>query len=321
MADHEYKTEQEDFWAGRFGENYIKRNNSSRLLSSNIELFGRILAKASNVRSVLELGCNIGMNLHAIHSLRPDIAIEGVEINEKAIELARKTSNFHIYNQSIIEPIRGAKSYDFVFSKTVLIHICPDHLQSVYENLVGLSNRYIMIAEYYNPNPVSVKYRGHHDKLFKRDFAGELMDNFKLRLIDYGFVYHKDKYPQDDVTWFSHGENIMNLAIIPARGGSKRLKRKNIKIFAGIPMIGHAIKTAFECMLFDKILVSTDDNEIATIAKSFGAEVPFMRSKKLASDHTPTVPVIKDAIQKQWNFEASVHCYSYLSMHPATASK
>ena len=55
-------------------------------------------------------------------------------------------------------------------------------------------------------------------------------------------------------------------------------------------------------MLFDKILVSTDDNEIATIAKSFGAEVPFMRSKKLASDHTPTVPVIKDAIQKQWEF-------------------
>ncbi|MDB2528262.1 methyltransferase domain-containing protein [Alphaproteobacteria bacterium] len=202
MAENKYKTEQENFWAGQFGKNYIKRNNSTKLLSSNIELFRRVLSKVPNVGSVLELGCNIGMNLHAIHSLHPNIAIDGVEINETAIELAMKNSNFHIYNQSIIEPIKSTKSYDLVFSKTVLIHICPDHLQSVYKNLVKLSNRYVMVAEYYNPNPVSIEYRGHNEKLFKRDFAGELIDNFNLKLIDYGFVYHRDRHPQDDISWF-----------------------------------------------------------------------------------------------------------------------
>lgn len=202
MADNKYKTEQENFWAGEFGNNYIERNNSSKLLSSNIDLFRHILAKAPNVRSVLELGCNIGMNLHAIHSLYPNIAIDGVEINKTAIELAMKNSNFQIYNQSIIEPIKSTKCYDLVFSKTVLIHICPDHLQSVYKNLVNLSKRYIMVAEYYNSNPVSIEYRGHNEKLFKRDFAGELIDNFNLKLIDYGFIYHRDKHPQDDITWF-----------------------------------------------------------------------------------------------------------------------
>ena len=142
------------------------------------------------------------MNLHAIHSLHPNIAIDGVEINKTAIELAMKNSNFHIYNQSIIEPIKSTKSYDLVFSKTVLIHISPDHLQSVYKNLVRLSNRYIMVAEYYNSNPVSIEYRGHNEKLFKRDFAGELIENFDLKLIDYEFVYHRDNHPQDDITWF-----------------------------------------------------------------------------------------------------------------------
>ena len=59
-----------------------------------------------------------------------------------------------------------------------------------------------MVAEYYNPYPTKVPYRDNSDKLFKRDFAGELIDRFDLRLVDYGFVYHRDKFPQDDITWF-----------------------------------------------------------------------------------------------------------------------
>ena len=66
------------------------------------------------------------------------------------------------------------------------------------------SHRYICIAEYYNPTPVEVPYRGHQNKMFKRDFAGEMLDKFQdLRLLDYGFVYHRDtQFPQDDVNWF-----------------------------------------------------------------------------------------------------------------------
>ncbi|WP_296892224.1 pseudaminic acid cytidylyltransferase [Thiobacillus sp.] len=88
----------------------------------------------------------------------------------------------------------------------------------------------------------------------------------------------------------------MRLAVIPARGGSKRIPRKNIKMFAGKPMIAHAITAAKSSGLFEHVVVSTDDREIAEIATEWGAEVPFTRPKELADDHTPTVPVIAHAI-------------------------
>ncbi len=90
----------------------------------------------------------------------------------------------------------------------------------------------------------------------------------------------------------------MNLCVIPARGGSKRVPRKNIKFFAGKPMIAYAIEAAQGSGLFDHILVSTDDGEIAEIAQQWGVEVPFKRPPELADDHTPTVPVIAHAIRE-----------------------
>lgn len=89
----------------------------------------------------------------------------------------------------------------------------------------------------------------------------------------------------------------MRVAIIPARGGSKRIPRKNVKLFAGKPIIAYSIQAAQKCGLFDKIIVSTDDEEIAAIAHSYGAEVPFMRPSELSDDHTATIPVIAHAIQ------------------------
>lgn len=89
----------------------------------------------------------------------------------------------------------------------------------------------------------------------------------------------------------------MKIAVIPARGGSKRIPRKNIKPFAGKPMIAHAISAARRCSVFDKIIVTTDDDEISAIALAHGAEVPFRRPPELADDHTPTVPVIAHAIE------------------------
>ncbi|MEQ1657142.1 MAG: pseudaminic acid cytidylyltransferase [Hylemonella sp.] len=93
----------------------------------------------------------------------------------------------------------------------------------------------------------------------------------------------------------------MRLAVIPARGGSKRIPRKNIKPFAGKPMIGWSIEAAKASGLFDRILVTTDDEEIARVAADFGAEAPFRRPAELADDHTPTIPVIAHAIQ--WQIE------------------
>lgn len=88
----------------------------------------------------------------------------------------------------------------------------------------------------------------------------------------------------------------MNIAVIPARGGSKRIPRKNIKIFAGKPMIAYAIEAATQCGLFSHVVVSTDDEEIAATARQYGAGTPFFRPLNLADDHTPTVPVIVHAI-------------------------
>lgn len=90
----------------------------------------------------------------------------------------------------------------------------------------------------------------------------------------------------------------MNIAIIPARGGSKRVPRKNIRNFAGRPMISYAISAAFGSELFTHVIVSTDDQEIAETARIYGAEIPFMRPAELSDDHTPTVPVIKHAIEQ-----------------------
>jgi pseudaminic acid cytidylyltransferase len=99
----------------------------------------------------------------------------------------------------------------------------------------------------------------------------------------------------------------VNIAIIPARGGSKRIPRKNIKIFCGQPMIAYAISAAKESGLFDRIVVSTEDEEIAQIAKKWGAETPFLRPVELADEHTATVPVVVHAIEAcralGWKFD------------------
>ncbi len=99
----------------------------------------------------------------------------------------------------------------------------------------------------------------------------------------------------------------MKVAIIPARGGSKRIPRKNIKSFHAKPMIAYAIGAALESKAFDRVIVSTDDAEIAEVAIAHGAELPFIRPQELADDHTPTVPVIAHAIRTcdelAWNIE------------------
>ena len=88
----------------------------------------------------------------------------------------------------------------------------------------------------------------------------------------------------------------MNLCVIPARGGSKRIPRKNIKDFLGKPIIAYSIKAALESHLFDKVIVSTDDEEIAQIARDYGAETPFLRPEELSDDFVGTNDVIKHAI-------------------------
>ena len=204
---HKYRTEQEEFWSGEFGDEYVERNRSDKLLASNIALFSNILSKTKDVNSVIEFGANIGMNLKAISRLIPGVNCSAVEINHKAATILKNDPDFgnpvEVYEKSILDFVPTSKC-DMSLIKGVLIHINPDELESVYRKLYESSNRYICIAEYYNPSPVSISYRGQDDRLFKRDFAGEFMDMFSdVSLVDYGFAYHRDNnYPQDDITWF-----------------------------------------------------------------------------------------------------------------------
>jgi pseudaminic acid biosynthesis-associated methylase len=198
-----YTTEQEAFWAGEFGGGYLNRNNSEKQIVARMVHFAKSLESAPGVKSILELGCNIGMNLQALKRLNPDFSLSAYEINPEAAAIAKDLKIADITCNTIITPIKTEKTFDLTFTSGVLIHIAPSALDSVYQNLYDLSNRYILVNEYFNPTPVMVEYRGEKDRLFKRDFAGDLIDKFGLRLVDYGFLYRRDNYfPRDNSTWF-----------------------------------------------------------------------------------------------------------------------
>jgi spore coat polysaccharide biosynthesis protein SpsF len=200
----DYTTQQEQFWAGEFGSEYIARNKSEQLLASNLNFFVKALKQAGKIQSCLEFGANIGMNLRALNLLYPETSLSGVEINTDASKiLADFIGKQNVYEGSIFDyPV--SSRFDLSLIKGVLIHINPDMLGEVYQKLYEASKKYILVCEYYNPSPVAINYRGHSDKLFKRDFAGEMMEKHPdLVLIDYGFAYRRDPaFPQDDITWF-----------------------------------------------------------------------------------------------------------------------
>lgn len=200
---------QEKFWKGEFGDVYIKRNQK-KLIKNNLVFFNKILKeKKNNIKSVIEFGANIGNNLHALKKLCKKLnKITAIEINNNACKiLKRGFKNINIINETMLK-YNSKDKYNLTIVKGVLIHINPKDLNKIYEKIYKSSNKYILIAEYYNPTPVKINYRGFKNKLFKRDFAGEFLKKFKnTKLLDYGFVYNKDLYPQDDITWFLISKN------------------------------------------------------------------------------------------------------------------
>ena len=199
-----FKTEQEAFWAGAFGTEYIQRNQGDALLASNLEFFSKALRATRGVKTCIEFGANIGMNLKALKLLHPDQEQYGIEINiDAARELAHVIPGHHVHNSSILD-FSPSRTWDLALIKGVLIHINPAALPQAYDKLVTASGKYLLVAEYYNPEPVAIPYRGHADRLFKRDFAGDIMDRHpQMELLDYGFAYRRDpSFPQDDINWF-----------------------------------------------------------------------------------------------------------------------
>lgn len=199
-----FSTEQEAFWAGEFGSAYVERNSDPIRIARRTAFFAKVLSRTHGVSSVLELGANIGLNLVAIRNLLPQSSLTGIEINATALARLSDIAGVRALHGSIFDfspEVIGP--HDLTFTSGVLIHINPDRLPDVYDRLYQCSRAYVLINEYYNPTPVEVSYRGHSGRLFKRDFAGEMLDRFPdLELVDYGFQYHRDpNFPADDATW------------------------------------------------------------------------------------------------------------------------
>ena len=198
-----YKTEQEDFWAGNFGDDYIDRNSGLDELGRKKSFFQKILTYIEPIKSVLEFGANIGLNLAALKQLDPEIEISAVEINKMAFKELASLDLKRAYNTSILD-FQLDYVRDLTISLGLLIHINPAQLPAAYSQLYSASSRYILVCESYSPVPVEVNYRGKINRYFKRDFTGEMQDLYRdLRLVEYGFAYHRDPNSlANDSNWF-----------------------------------------------------------------------------------------------------------------------
>ena len=191
-------TEQEVFWQGKFGDDYIDRNSNH----STINHYSKILINNRiNIKSAIELGANIGINLDSLKQIFPKCKTFGVEINKKAHSILNKK---HASFCGSVYDFNTKETYNISYSSCVLIHQNPEKLDQFYTKLYTLSNKYILINEYFSPSPVEISYRDNRDKLFKRDFAKEFWEKYpELSLIDYGFFWSKDSYTWgDDSNWF-----------------------------------------------------------------------------------------------------------------------
>ena len=198
-------TEQERFWSGEFGSEYSSRNIGASLEAGKLAMFASIIRRTSDVKRILELGCNVGLNLRVLRQLCPHLVrLTGVEINPIACGKAREVDGADLIEGSLLQADLEKGAWDLSFTSGVLIHIHPDDLPRAYSQLYAASSRYVLVAEYYSTTPVTLSYRGHEGKLFKRDFCGDMLEAYPdLSLVDYGFIYRRDPvFPDDDISWF-----------------------------------------------------------------------------------------------------------------------
>lgn len=199
-------SEATDFWRGDFGNEYSSRNAGEQLIKNNEALFRKALLPMfyTTPMRIIEFGANIGLNIHALRRIAPFSTCEfsAVEPNEKAADELRKIDGVNVYQTSMQDSDEPwGRGYDLSISKGVLIHVMPSELDQAYRALYSASRRFVLIAEYHNPTPVEVAYRGHSGRLFKRDFAAEMLETFQdLSIVGYHFAWKHDVYaPQDDL--------------------------------------------------------------------------------------------------------------------------
>lgn len=193
---------QEEFWAGGEGDAYTQRCPGDT--PSALSFFARALAKAEAPTRIIELGAGSGTNLRALELLYPHAYTLGIDVNTRACEEMQRRGVE--CRQMTIEQLDNdpVGTFDLVLTKGVLIHLDTEAMIKALNTIMGLADKYVLLAEYYRPSRQPIAYQGRTDLLWGDDFAAELLaqSGQAFHVVDYGFVWRHDPQPQDDITWF-----------------------------------------------------------------------------------------------------------------------
>ena len=201
-------SKQVELWRSEFGESYAQRGNNRITEDGQAALlrdWGKILNHAVSPRpeSALEVGCNIGRNLVALRNFIANL--HGIEPNRFSCETAR---NNEALSQATIQEGEGSalpyadNSIDLVFTSGVLIHVAPDNLGGVVDEIVRVARHYVVCIEYFSHEPTEVEYHGMSGYLFKRDFGNYYLQRHPgLRVLDYGFLW-QELDSADNANWW-----------------------------------------------------------------------------------------------------------------------
>jgi pseudaminic acid biosynthesis-associated methylase len=192
-------TRLERLWSGEFGDAYVERNVDAWMRRGP---FWQTLLSKIQVGRVLEVGCNVGANLHWLSDLLEPSRVFGIDVNEEALARVRTLlpkANVVLAGARSI-PFRD-RSFDLVFTAGVLIHLPPTTLPLAMGEIVRCSSRYVLCAEYFSEEPTEVPYHGQAGALFKRDYGALYRELFpELKLVEQGFLGRDEGW--DDVTWW-----------------------------------------------------------------------------------------------------------------------
>ncbi len=197
--------EQERFWAETYATDYIRKNTSFDHALGATAWKTMLKGCETPIRSYLECGCNIGRNVEQLALAVPEARGSVIEISRPAFEFVTSRHRFdHAFNGPILEAGMPAGAFDVVFTMGVLIHIPPDALLPTMATMLEASSRYVLMGEYFSRTPTMLEYQGERDRLFKRDFGKLFLENFPVRLVDYGFLWGHvyDAAGFDDITWW-----------------------------------------------------------------------------------------------------------------------
>lgn len=201
------ETDQLKFWRGDFGNSYADRNASAAAhLRARVAMWAPIMASLTGAppRSILEVGANIGNNLRALRQLT-NAEFFAVEPNEKARQILVKdevVAAANVRDGFAASIDLDDAAVDLAFTSGVLIHIHPDDLEASCREIHRVAKRYIVCVEYFADQAEEIEYRGHSERLFKRDFGGYWLDLFpEMQTVDYGFAW-KRLTGLDNLTWW-----------------------------------------------------------------------------------------------------------------------